>query len=102
MTTRVIDDGRSHQTAGWTTLELEDKTDNDYTDLRVTPSPMGNFYIEGGLTHFSCFSLGGTGTGTTWTRPKKKVDTGGSGAASGGGSGVTDGGGTAMKEVLHL
>ena len=54
----------------WTTLELEDKTDNDYTDLRVTPSPMGNFYIEGGLTHFSCFSLGGTGTGTTWTRPQ--------------------------------
>jgi hypothetical protein len=109
MTTRVIDDGRSHQTTGWTTLELEDYTDNDYTDLRVTPSPMGNFYIEGGLTHFSCFSLGGTGTGTTWTRPQNNADTGGSdGGTSPGGpsddgspapvTGVTDGNGDPVTD----
>lgn len=89
----------------WTTLELEDATDNDYTDLRVTPSPMGNFYVEGGLTHFNCFFLGdGTGTGTTWTRPPP-ADNGGNndnGGSTGGSTApitvVTDGNGNPVTD----
>ena len=54
----------------WTTLEMDDGVDGDFTDLRVTPSLVGNFYVQGGLTYFNCFFLGdGTGTGTTWARP---------------------------------
>jgi len=87
----------------WTTLEMDDGVDSDYTDLRVTPSPMGNFYIEGGLTHFSCFSLGGTGTGTTWTRPPPADTGGGDGGGSSGGSTapvtvVTDGNGNPVTD----
>lgn len=86
----------------WTTLELEDATDNDYTDLRVTPSSMGNFYVEGGLTHFSCFSLGDAGvTGTTWTRPPQNNnddDGGSTGGSTAPVTIVTDGNGNAVTD----